>query len=137
MRDAAQLLTQLNKPGSKLDPAQLGDALMLEPAFVSTTSSEVAKQFGAPFAARLPELALKKWQGPVESGYGVHLVHVSERTAGRLPELAEVRDAVRREWTNARRLEANEKFYRELLKRYTVTIEDLKPGAAKTAAMSQ
>jgi hypothetical protein len=34
---------------------------------------------------------------------------------------------VRREWANARRLEGNEEFYEELLKRYTVTIEGLEP----------
>lgn len=42
---------------------------------------------------------------------------------GRLPDLAEVRDAVLREWANARRVEANEKLYRELLQRYTVIVE--------------
>ena len=69
-----------------------------------------------------------QWQGPVESGYGVHLVFVSERTEGRLPALAEVRDAVRREWDNARRLEANEKLYEAMLKRYVVTIERPQPA---------
>jgi len=37
------------------------------------------------------------------------------------------RDAASREWANARRLEANEKFYQDLLKRYTVTIENPEP----------
>jgi hypothetical protein len=54
-------------------------------------------------------------------------VLVEARTKGRVPELAEVRDAVRREWANARRLESNEKFYQGLLKRYTVTIEPFNP----------
>jgi hypothetical protein len=45
----------------------------------------------------------------------------------RVPALAEVRDAVVREWTNTRRAEANEKFFQELLKRYTVTIEPERP----------
>jgi len=86
-------------------------------------ASEVAKQFGEKFAAKLGELSPGKWEGPVESGYGAHLVFVSERTEGRVPELAEVRDDVRREWANAQRLELNEKFYQELSKRYSVTIE--------------
>jgi hypothetical protein len=51
------------------------------------------------------------------------LVFVDGRTEGRLPELAEVRDAVRRQWDESRRLEANERFYQELLKRYTVIVE--------------
>ena len=50
---------------------------------------------------------------------------------GRVPALAEVRDAVRREWDEARRLEANDKFYRELLKHYTVTIENPEPPKQK------
>jgi hypothetical protein len=50
-------------------------------------------------------------------------VFVAERTPGRLPPLQDVRDGVSREWESARRLDANEKSYQEMLKRYTVTIE--------------
>ena len=122
-RDTAQLLAQLNQAGGKADVSALGDSFLLEHTFAAAPGSEVAKQFGEKFAAKLDELAPGQWQGPIESGYGVHLVFVSERTEGRLPALAEVRDAVRREWANARRLEANEKLYEAMLKRYVVTIE--------------
>jgi parvulin-like peptidyl-prolyl isomerase len=83
----------------------------------------IARQFGEAFAAKLGELPLGRWQGPVASGYGAHLVFVGARVPGRLPALDDVRDAVRREWSNAQRLEANEAFYRDVLKRYRVTIE--------------
>ena len=66
--------------------------------------------------------------------FGVHLVFVSERPEGRAPALADVRDAVLREWEDARRLEAKEKSYRELLKHYTVTIENPEPVRATVAA---
>ncbi len=52
-----------------------------------------------------------------------------------MPGLEDVRAAVRREWINARRLEANEKFYRTLLQRYTVTIE--RPEVAKNTGAKQ
>ncbi len=126
-RDTAQLLAQLKQAGGKADVFALGDSFLLEHTFQFTPTSEVGKQFGETFAAALGRLSPGQWQGPVESGYGVHLVFVNERTEGRLPELADVRDAVRREWDNARRLETNEKFYAELLKRYTVTIEGPEP----------
>jgi hypothetical protein len=74
-------------------------------------TSEVGKLFGEKFAAALGKLPPGQWQGPIASGDGAHLVFVSERTAGGVPALGEVRDVVRREWANARRLEANEKFY--------------------------
>ena len=38
-----------------------------------------------------------------------------------------MRDAVRREWDNASRKDANDKFYRDLLKHYAVTIENPEP----------
>jgi hypothetical protein len=123
--DAEQLIAKLNEAGANEDTASLGDLLMLAHQFAAASASEISHLFGDQFSAKLPELTPGQWLGPIESGYGVHLVRVSERTEGRLPALAEVRDAVRREWDNARRLEANDKFYQELLKRYTVKIEGL------------
>ena len=134
VQDTAELLAQLQKPGDHVDLSELGDSFMLEHKFQSLPASEIVRQFGENFAARLGELSLGQWSGSVESGYGIHLVRVSERTEGRLPELAEVRDAVRREWANTRRLEANEKFYQELLKRYAVTIQRVEPLEEKTVA---
>ena len=122
-RDTAQLLVQLNQAGGKADVSALGDSFLLEHTFEAAPASEVAKQFGEKFATKLGGLPPGQWQGPVESGYGVHLVFVSKRTEGRIPALEEVRDAVRREWANVKRLETNEKFYRELLRRYAVTVE--------------
>jgi hypothetical protein len=122
-RDTAQLLAQLNQAGGKIDISALGDSFLLEHRFEAEPASEIGKQFGEKFAAKLGELSPGQWQGPVESGFGVHLVLVSERLEGRLPALADVRDAVRREWANVKRLETNEQFYQELLKRYAVTIE--------------
>jgi hypothetical protein len=133
-RDTAQLLAWLQQAGDKADISELGDSFLFEHKFQSLPASEIVKQFGQKFAAKLGELSPGQWHGPVESGYGVHLVWINERTEGRLPALAEVRDAVRREWGTARRLESNEKFYQELLKRYTVTIERAEPLAAKTVA---
>jgi len=134
VHDVAQQLAELNRIGGRADASALGDSFLLEHEFAAAPRSEIAKQFGEKFAASLGELSPGRWQGPVESGYGVHLVFVRERTEGRVPVLAEVRDAVRREWDNARRLDANDKFYQELLKRYTVIIEPLERVEAKKVA---
>jgi hypothetical protein len=130
-RHTAQLLAKLNQAGGKTNLAPLGDPFLLEHEFENASAREVRNTFGEKFAAALGNLSPGQWQGPVESGYGVHVVFLAERTEGPLPPLEDVRDAVRREWDNARRLEANEKFYQELLKRYTVTIENPEPVEAK------
>lgn len=134
-RDVDRLLAELQQLGDKANLAALGDAFLLPHHFESLSATEARKAFGDSFVAGLSTLTPGQWQGPVPSGYGVHLVTVSERTPARIPELAEVRDAVRREWANARRVEANETFFRSLLQRYTVTIEHPQPaGGEKNVA---
>lgn len=128
-RHAAEMLARLKQAGDAADPREVGDSFLLEPTFLATPAGEVRKQFGEQFATALAGLPPGQWQGPIESGYGAHLVLVRERTEGHVPGLAEARDSVLREWTNARRLEGNERFYRELRKRYTVTVE--RPEKAK------
>jgi hypothetical protein len=131
-RNAAELLARLNHAGGESDASAFGDSFLLGNSFASVPALEVAAQFGQPFATQLGEVTPGRWQGPVESGYGVHLVFVSEHSEGRVPPLDEVRDAVGREWHNARRLAANDALYQQMLSRYAVTIEAPR-AAAKTA----
>jgi hypothetical protein len=51
---------------------------------------------------------------------------------GRIPALAEVREAVQREWLAARRKAVHEQFYQRLRARYTVSVEQ--PQAASDHA---
>ena len=126
-RDAQQLLAKLQSADAKIDVSNLGDALLLEHDFDAVPASEITRQFGDKFVAKLAELPSGRWQGPIESGFGAHLVYVSDRIEGRISPLEEVRGAVHREWANAQRQKANEQFYAGLLKRYTVTIESPQP----------
>jgi PPIC-type PPIASE domain len=126
--DAAQMLARLQRAGSKADVASLGDSLMLDYEFNAIPAIEVAKQFGEKFAAKLGQLPVGQWQGPIESGYGAHLVLLRQRTEGHVPALEEVRDAVRSAWANAHLVEASEQFYQNLLKRYHVIIEASQPA---------
>jgi parvulin-like peptidyl-prolyl isomerase len=96
---------------------------LLATSFKSVPASEIAQQFGEGFARAVGGLSPGEWHGPLESGYGVHLVFISARTEGHLATLEEVRDAVSREWANAQREKANEALYQRLLARYKITIE--------------
>ena len=122
--DAQALLKKLRGLPAGADVSELGDPLRLltdEPGL--QTLSQIEWLFGEKFAAALERLERGVWAGPIESGYGLHLVLVIAREEGRVPELAEVRDAVVREWTTARRKELADAFYRGLRARYDVVIE--------------
>lgn len=123
-QNAATILDLLlSQPAT--DPASLGDASMLPPELALTSKSLIGQTFGADFAEAIDQITPGQWTGPIASGFGPHLVRVSERKPGRLPALSEVRDAVTREWTNAKRKELENQRFAELLKGYVVNIESL------------
>jgi len=128
------LLSQLRDKDANADIREAGDRLMLESEFDSVPLSEVERLFGKEFCDGLSELNPGNWQGPVSSGYGVHIVLLSKRIEGRLPGLAEVRDQVLREVTFERRKAANEAIYTKWRAAYNVTIEELPPKPLAMAA---
>jgi PPIC-type PPIASE domain len=135
--DAVQrLLAALNGPGGDRAAQEAGDPFLLPFDFDAVTTADVARLFGDDFAAALAALEPRRWQGPIDSGYGAHLVLVRQRIPGRVPALEEVRDAVRREWQSKARQDANEAFYQKLRGRYRVVVEDAGGAPGGTAAAS-
>jgi hypothetical protein len=124
--DAQALLARL---GADPNTEEEGDASLLPTVLPLAPLGEVARAFGTAFAEEVAQLTPGRWSGPIESGFGLHLVFVEQRVEGRTPALDEVRDAVRNDWLSARRAEANEAFYRNLRERYEVTVDAV--GEAK------
>jgi hypothetical protein len=124
--DTARLLAQLREAGTNAGIADVGDVFRHGPDFNAVPASEVTKELGEKFTAKLAELPLGRWQGPIESTFGPHLVFLSQRTASREPALAEVREVIQREWMDAQPQPAHDNFYQQLLKHYQVIIE--RPG---------
>ena len=124
-QDAAELLAQL-KGAENIELTSVGDPFLLNHEFHNVPESEIRNLFGESFAKDVPALQTGRWQGPIASGYGMHLVFVQEHAAGQLPALQEIRDEVQKEWANAKRVESIEKLYQTLLARYTVNIESPK-----------
>lgn len=122
-QDVAQLLSKLNNVGNSVDSSKYGDRFMLGYYFSNQSESNVARTFGDQFAKQLSKVATGKWVGPIESGYGQHLVLISNRSEGRTPSLSEVRKQVQSEWMTEEAKQTSEKFYEGLRSRYIVKIE--------------
>ena len=128
--EVGRLLDRLNGAGDALDPARVGDGLMLlAPSYENTSQTEIARLFGDGFAQALVAQPTGRWVGPIESGYGVHLVRVDRLMPGGTPALDEVRPLVEREWANARRQELGEAYYEKLRAKYTIRVQ--MPEAAR------
>ncbi|WP_455200816.1 peptidylprolyl isomerase, partial [Kaarinaea lacus] len=123
MADAQQLLAKLQNESSQSDPTQFSDLFMFDYHFADITDYEVTRIFGEQFTKALAELKTGQWQGPVDSGYGIHLVKVEKRTEPSLPPLEEVRDKVKTEYIAELQRDANQKFYQSLRERYEIVVE--------------
>ena len=132
--DAKALLAQLSRAGADADIETLGDSIMLPSDFELGPLTIASRMFGNEFAVSLVELEPGQWTGPVASGYGLHLVYVRERMAGREPALDDVRDAVSRDLLTSRRKEQLESMYERLLEEYTVVIDMPEATPAADAA---
>ena len=111
-----------------------GDSGLLPTYFEAAPARIVDSSFGSGFSEILDALPLDDWQGPIESGLGLHLIRLESRTEGTVPELASIRSIVEREWTNEKRLETRRMINEQLLMDYNVVIEW---PAGQTAAMTE
>jgi hypothetical protein len=133
-RRASALLARLNGAAPP-DPAGLGDPLLLlEPRFEGLPGREVERLFGREFAAALARLQPGAWVGPLQSGYGEHLVKLERVVPGLVPPLAEVRQELERDWRQDHRQRQREADDRRRLSRYRLVRPSLPPDALPQAA---
>jgi peptidyl-prolyl cis-trans isomerase C len=135
LNDAKTIKAKLIVRGDAIENAgALGDSFMLQTYYPEKDETEIRKLFGSGFAEALVKLAPKQWHGPVLSGYGVHLVYLSNVSEPPPPVFAETRERVVQHWTTDKSEELNKKFYANLRDQYTIVIEQPK-GSDKTAAV--
>lgn len=119
---AQSILARLDK-NPRLDATTMGDPLPSHRASERVAEGEVAKQFGPEFAAALSAMKLRQWSRPLTSEDGAYLVYLVEKTPGQVPSLDQIRPAVQKEWLAAQRRQANDKYYQNLLRGYSVNVE--------------
>ena len=120
--DAERLRNRLEAGDSELGIEKLGDRLPLPRKYSSEPTDRVGARFGSRFAEQLAGLPVGEWAGPIESGFGLHLVLVQERQPGEVPAFEEIRETVEREWRAEEREKAKEAFFEALRERYEVIV---------------
>lgn len=94
----------------------------------------VRKLFGAGFAQVLETLPPDRWQGPLASGYGLHLVRLKERSPPLPVGLDQARPRLLVDWRLRRRQQLLEQRLDELRRQYPVTLAAPAPQAPPAAS---
>ncbi len=105
-----------------MDWQRQGEAISLPKLLENAQRTEVERTFGEAFAKTLATLPSGRWTGPVESGFGQHLVRVRKAQTPSTPRLAEVRQAVENDWRSVTYQRREADAYQALLNGYTIRI---------------
>jgi parvulin-like peptidyl-prolyl isomerase len=121
--EAARALQEVaGKAMDSPEATALGDPFMFQDYYGDRSPEDIAKTFGPGFARALFQLTPRAWAGPIESGYGWHLVWVDAMTPAHTPAFAEVEPDVRTGWIEDRRAEVRQKAFEAMRARYEVVL---------------
>ena len=121
--DAANALAKISgQPENTPMMASTGDSFMFQDYYGDRTPIAIGKEFGPQFALALERLKPGSWQGPVESGYGWHLVFVDTVITGRIPAFEEIETDVKTAWLGEQKATAWQKAYTKMRAKYTVML---------------
>jgi peptidyl-prolyl cis-trans isomerase C len=121
--DAARALEKLagQREESPL-ASSLADRFMLQDYYGDRTPEQLAKEFGPNFAQALFQLKPGSWQGPIQSGYGWHLIWIDSIAPGREPSFEEIEPDVKSAWLADQKAESSRKAYEKMRARYEVVL---------------
>jgi hypothetical protein len=122
---AERTLAALNSRQVDADDAgRYGDEFVDGAQFVERSPEELVRIFGQELTDTLFALEAEpaRWQGPLESSQGLHLVSITALTPERMLELAEAEKAVREDARRDRIEERNRAILQEIVDAYDVQI---------------
>jgi hypothetical protein len=113
------------KPADAPGIDALADPFMLRSYYSNSTPELILKEFGPGFSSELFKLTPGGWRGPLQSGFGWHLVWIDTLEPARIPSFDEVQEDVKTAWTDARYAEIKRVALEEMRANYTVVVADL------------
>lgn len=133
--DAAKALAALaGQPEDAKAASALADPFMFQEYYRDRAPEYLAKEFGPQFALAVAKLEPGSWQGPIESGFGWHLLFVDTVIPGRVPAFEEIEPDVKPAWLAEQKARAWEKAYQEMRAEYRVLLPALREDASASAA---
>jgi PPIC-type PPIASE domain len=119
---ASMTLKQLNQSQSSIEKARsLGDIFPMKSSYGDAKIDEVTAHFGNTFSKQLFTLfPQQKWQGPLKSPYGYHLVKIINIKQSRELKFFEVREKINARYIDEQLKKRNEQLTQKIVKQYII-----------------
>jgi hypothetical protein len=121
-KDATEILKRFPEASFE-EMKQWGDPLPFPYYFEEVKANELGLQLGSKFPKALESQEINKWVGPIPSGFGYHLVYITQKVDPQVPELEMVKKEVLRNYEYENQIETNELIYQELKKLYDIQFD--------------
>jgi hypothetical protein len=132
---AANVLPRLTGQPQDTKAAEgVADPFMFQDYYRDRAPDFLGKEFGPQFAQAVEKIVAGSWQGPIESGFGWHLVFVDTVIPGRIPDFEEIESEVKSAWLGEQKTLAWDKTYKEMRAKYTVLLPKPPEGDGKKMA---
>ncbi len=116
----AQLISDLNQ--GTIQPEDAGRPISLPGQLRRAETADISRQFGEKFASSLAGLETGNWQGPILSGFGLHLVKITTKIPGKASRLEDARQRVTNDWRAAQTETQEEATLNRYREQYDVTV---------------
>jgi hypothetical protein len=109
--------------GGSTEAREAGDRLLIGDSLTKQDERALSGLFGPAFAKAVFAQPVGRWSGPLESGYGLHLVKVTELLPALRRPFAESRERLAAEWRRERQEAASRRLLQELVRKYRVAAD--------------
>lgn len=121
-QDAALWLAKLQ--AGEVTPQSIAQPLGLPQSHSLQTTDSIDRLFGTGFAAGLKNAQVGHWDGPVQSGFGMHLVRVTQFEKQQEATLSDesTRKRVKNDWRAAHKAALEARNLEQLKSRYSIEV---------------
>ena len=122
-KDAERHLEQLTeKGGSESNTASGVLAFPLGNVFTQISEKETTKYFGKDFYQNVDLSTLDRWQGPVKSRYGFHVVKLSNLSISKEVAFSDAREGIRQKLVEMTRMASRREAVEAIKSRYKIEV---------------
>lgn len=123
---AKKFLHEANKQGIDFNQSlQYGERFLYHRHYVEKDLENIKSQFGENFGEQLAVLAVheNKWQGPLESEHGVHLVLLVKQQKATIPSFEDLKSTIVTDYKRLYEQKLKEDLMKNLLEQYEVVLD--------------
>ena len=96
---------------------------MLNPTYAYRSALDLNASFGTGFADQVASLSIGNWDGPIQSGFGYHLIFINTVHPEEKTPLSVIQQQVTQDFQRSRQITVRDTYIENLLNEYTITVE--------------